>query len=346
MDSNTSKRNKITLPTIGAELFTYLKDVNDHESFTASRRLKDLLSDRVKVEINSWFKAAPLPELDRTLLRKITNSLLSAGSTGQKRTRDALSEIRFDEKTMVEPKSSFEATEFLRNWARDYRSAKGFLDYQYKCVNSFLRVQKTTNDESVRSLLKSDISSVADFKMWQHDLESYWNQKGLVKENLRTAYQNMFGVFMATFDDQLQNGMYHKYLDQNWQRYVDPAGDAADFDFDFDIETEEDSESFPEASRKSITNPFEVDLRIEGGEIFYHVVCNTFTEFQASELRFKIALSISQNKSFGDSRFSVALLPGDRPIILIRTDSPKDEASIRNVVTFLEQVLDESKRPK
>ena len=253
-------------------------------------RLKDLLSERLKHEINSWFKAAPLPELDRTLLRKITNALLSAGLTGQKRTRDALGEIRFDEKNMIQPRGLLDATEFLRNWARDYRSAKGFLDYQYKCVNSFLRVQKTTNDETVRNLLKAEIRGMADFKSWQRDLDEYWNKKGLVKENLRTAYQNMFEIFMGTFDDQLQNGMYHKYLDQNWQRYVDPASDSTNYDFD--ISPEEDNHISEGASFKSPINPFEVDLRIEGGEIFYHVVCNTLTEFQASELRFKIALSI------------------------------------------------------
>ena len=155
---------------------------------------------------------------------------------------------------------------------------------------------------------------------------------------------NMFEIFMGTFDDQLQNGMYHKYLDQNWQRYVDPSSDSANYDFD--LLSEEDGQISQKTSFKSPVNPFEVDLRIEGGEIFYHVVCNNLTEFQASEMRFKIALSISQNRDFGDTRFSVALLPGDVPIILIRTDSPKDEASIRNVVTFLEQILDESKRPK
>jgi hypothetical protein len=193
-------------------------------------------------------------------------------------------------------------------------------------------------------LLKTDIGGMSDFKNWQRELDSYWNKKGLVKENLRTAYQNMFEIFMGTFDDQLQNGMYHKYLDQNWQRYVDPMGDSDDFEFD--LVAEDDLPPSYEESRKANKNPFEVDLRIEGGEIFYHVVCNTLTEFQASELRFKIALSISQNKDFGDSRFSVALLPGELPIILIRTDSPKDETSIRRVVTFLEQVLDDSKRPK
>lgn len=343
MDSKPRNRNQIKLPTIGAELFTYLKDVNDHESFTASMRLKDRLSERVKIEINSWFVTAPLPELDRTLLRKITNALLSAGLTGQKRTREALSEIRFDEISMKQPKNLFEAAEFLRNWSRDYRSAKGFLDYQYKCVNSFLRVQKTTNDDSVRMLLKIEVAGFEDFKNWQKDLESYWNKKGLVKENLKTAYQNMFTIFMGTFDDQLQNGMYHKYLDANWQRYIDDTRHSEDFEPDFILREEEVSVEKKES--RSVVQPFEVDLRIEGGEIFYHIVCNTFTEFQASELRFKIALSIAQNKSFENLRFSVALLPGDLPIILIRTDSPKDETSIRNIVIFLEKVLEESKRP-
>jgi hypothetical protein len=346
MDSKNRNLNRIKLPTIGAELFTYLKDINDHESFTASMRLKDMLSDRVKAEINSWFKVARLPELDRTLLRKITNSLLSPGLVGQKRTRDALSEIRFEEQYMTENKNLFDATDFLRNWARDYRSAKGFLDYQYKCVNSFLRVQKTTNDDSVRNLLKQDIASISDFKMWQLALTVYWTKKGLVKENLRTSYKNLFEIFMGTFDDKLQNGMYHSYLDQNWQRYIDSDSDSDLELYDVipaEIEPMNDSEKFAE---KNNINPFDVNLRIEGGEIFYHVICNTMSEFQASELRFKIALEISKNKNFDRSGFLVSLIASEIPTILIRTDAPDDEDSIRNVVVFLEKILDETKRPK
>jgi hypothetical protein len=344
MDSKPRTRNQIKLPTIGAELFTYLKDVNDHESFTASMRLKDLLTERVKVEINSWFQTAPLPELDRTLLRKITNSLLSAGLVGQRRTRDALAEIRFDQRNMTQQKNHFEATEYLRNWARDYRSAKGFLDYQYKCVNSFLRVQKTTNDETVRSLLKADINGLTDFMKWKDDLEEYWVKKGLVKENLRTSYQNMFEVFMGTFDDQLQNGMYHTFLDQNWQRYIDSESEPEQSIIS-PAEFEASSSHGGEAFSNSVI-PFEVDLRIEGGEIFYHILCNTMTEFQASELRFKIAIAIAKNADFANSKFSVSIVTSDVPIILIRTDLPEDEFAIRNVVTFLERTLDETKRPK
>jgi hypothetical protein len=93
-------------------------------------------------------------------------------------------------------------------------------------------------------------------------------------------------------------------------------------------------------------NPFEVDLRIEGGEIFYHILCNTMSEFQASELRFKIAIAIAKNDDFANSRFSVSIVTSDVPVILIRTDVPEDEDAIRSVVVFLERILDETKRPK
>jgi hypothetical protein len=341
MAQNSTHRNQIKLPTIGAELFTYLKDVNDHESFTASMRLKDLLSERLRIEINSWFIAAPLPELDQTLLRKITNSLLSAGLLGQKRTKEALSEIRLDPSNMSHFKNVSEATDHLRNWARDYRSAKGFLDYQYKCVNSFLRVQKTTNDESVRNLLRKDIEHFSSFKEWQRELEEYWNKKGLVRENLRSSYQNIFEIFMGTFDDQLQNGIYHKFLDGNWQRYIGITDNPIDQPF---FETPPDSSTqISNFQKDEALKPFEVDLQVEGGEIFYHITCHRLTEFQASELRFKIALALSKDERFINSRFSVAIIASDAPVILIRTAAPENESAMSSIVTFLEQILEESK---
>jgi len=205
MEKKPQKRNQIVIPTFGAELFTYLKDVNDHESFTASMRLKDLISEHLKEEINSWFTGPVIPELDRSLIRMITNSLLAAGAVGIGRTKDALSEIRYDQAHFIKNMDLAELTDYLRDWSRDFRSAKGFLDYQYKCINSFLRVQKTTNDESVRALLKMEINNILDFKRWQNELEDYWHKKGVIKLNLRNSYENIFRMFMGTFDDQLKN---------------------------------------------------------------------------------------------------------------------------------------------
>jgi len=340
MEKATRSKNRIVLPTFGAELFTYLKDVNDHESFTASRRLKDVLSERLKNEINSWFSVPAIPELDRTLLRKITNSLLSAGTIGEKRTKDALSEIRFEPSNLNLEMNVTTATEKLREWSRDFRSAKGFLDHQYKCINSFLRIQKTTNDENVRNLLKMEIASHSDFSAWQKMLEEYWNQKGIVKQNLRNSYENIFRVFMGSFDDQIQNGLYHKLLDQNWQKYIDSSV--------FELSSNDDHRLVEEYALLNIDRkelPFEIDLRIEGGEIFYHVLCNRLNELQASELRFKIALAISRTAIFKNLMFSVSLISSDVPVILIRVDAKSDEEELARMVMLLEEVIERSKLP-
>lgn len=343
MSNSPKNRNRIQLPTFGAELFTYLKDVNDHESFTASMRIKDILSENLKKEISAWFSAGAVPELDRTLLRKITNSLLSAGTLGDKRTKDAMSEIRFTSGHLYRPMTSIEAADYLRNWSRDFRSAKGFLDHQYKCINSFLRVQKTTNDETVRSLLRLEINTHIDFLQWQSDLENYWEAKQLVKANLRTSYLNIFRVFMGTFDDNLQNGMYHSFLDQNWQNYLEPVFlNVSSDNQSFKLQIEEGPQFFPQSGN---LKPFDIEIKIAGGEIFYHISCNRLSEFQASELRLKIALGISQQTKFNDINFSVSLVPSDVPVILIRTESPADEEDLTSIVRFLESMLDRMKVP-
>ena len=338
MEKATRTKNRITLPTFGAELFTYLKDVNDHESFTASMRLKDVLSERLKSEINGWFSVPAIPELDRTLLRKITNSLLSAGTIGEKRTKDALSEIRFDSSNLKIEMNVAMATEKLREWSRDFRSAKGFLDHQYKCINSFLRIQKTTNDENVRVLLKMEITSHSDFCGWQKILEEYWNQKGIIKQNLRNSYENIFRLFMGSFDEQIQNGLYHKLLDQNWQKYIDSSVFEIPADND---QTLVEQYSSPSTDYKEL--PFEIDLRIEGGEIFYHILCNRLNELQASELRFKIALAISRTALFKDLTFSVSIIHSDVPVILIRVDAKSDEVELARMIKLLEEVIERSK---
>jgi len=340
MGNDVIARNHISLPTFGAELFTYLKDNNDHESFTASMRLKDVLSEHLKREINSWFVVPALPELDRTLLRRITNSLLSAGVNGSKRTKDALSELRLEAGNMSKPMDLNDATEYLRDWSRDFRSAKGFLDHQYKCINSFLRVQKTTNDETVRQLLKQEIRNLSDFKDWQIILEKYWDQKGIVKPNLRNSYENIFHSFMASFDEEIQNDGYPSYLDQHWQRYLDPSAIEISLN-----SFNKQSKRIKNSEDLTIRPSFEIDLRIEDGKIFYQVLCNSLNDFQASELRFKLALGISKNPDFAELKFSVSLIYADVPIIMIRTDGMSDEVELSRMVTLLEELIEKSKLP-
>jgi hypothetical protein len=339
MNSNRP-RNRINLPTFGAELFTYLKDVNDHESFKASRRIKDLLSINTKQEITQWFTIPSLPELDQTLLRKITNSLLSPGQTGEKRTKEALADIRFNPANMSRNININEATNLLREWSRDFRSAKGALDHHYKCINSFLRFQKITNDESVRHLLKLEIKNYDDFQDWLKDLTKYWTEKSIVKSNMRNSYEKAFTEFTSSFDSTLQNNTFGNALDSIWHQYLNPEIVSHLINEEYVLETSQNfvlpSETLP---------AYEIDLQIESGQIHYAVKCNKLSEFQASELRFKISLALSKHTEFQENNFTVSLLNIKNSTIVIKADIPTDESSVSTMVKFLEEVLEKSKFP-
>jgi len=339
MDSNRP-RNRIQLPTFGAELFTYLKDINDHESFKASRRIKDLLSANVKQEILSWFSLPSLPELDQTLLRKITNSLLSPGQTGEKRTKDALGEIRFNATNMTKNLTLAEATLYLREWSRDFRSAKSGLDHHYKCVNSFLRIQKTTNDENVRSLLKFEVQTYDDYKEWSIALIEYWNQKNIVKSNMRNSYEKAFQEFVTSFDESLQNAGFGNALDKIWHEYLAPET----------LTNSTAAQKYDDLSQNTMANntslkPFEIDLQIESGKINYAIKCNHLSDFQASELRFKLSLALSKSSDYEEHNFTVSFTSSKPPIILIKADVKADESTVSSMVRFLESVLEKSKYP-
>jgi hypothetical protein len=338
---NSSRpRNRINLPTFGAELFTYLKDVNDHESFKASRRIKDLLSVHTKQEITQWFTIPSLPELDQTLLRKITNSLLSPGQTGEKRTKEALAEIRFNSANMERNININEATTLLREWSRDFRSAKGALDHHYKCINAFLRFQKVTNDENVRHLLKLEIKNYDDFQVWLKDLIKYWNEKSIVKSNMRNSYEKAFHEFTSSFDSTLQNNNFGKALDSIWHQYLGPEIISRVNTDDYVNEAAHIFESHSDG-----LPAYEIDLQIESGQIHYAVKCNKLSEFQVSELRFKISLGLSKHTEFRNNNFTVSFLSGKHSTIVIKADIPADESSVSTMVKFLEEVLEESKYP-
>ena len=85
----------IELPSFGSELSNYLENVNQYETGIANTYIKELLANPLKSKIISWFQLPP-PELDRTLLRKISNCTLSAGDAGIERTTEALRYLRFE----------------------------------------------------------------------------------------------------------------------------------------------------------------------------------------------------------------------------------------------------------
>lgn len=337
MQKNVNPINRIQLPAIGAEIFTYLKDVNDRESFLASRRLKDLLADNLKNELVKSFPNFPVYETSQSTLRKITNSLLSAGASGNSRTLDAIQEFGDISNKENKDINFLEVAQYLRDWSKDYRSAKGSLDNSFKCINSFLRIQKTANDESIKSLLREPISTYGDFLKWISFAREYWIKKQIIKVNLQGSYLAIYDQFIKTFDEDLSNNKFRSLLDTTWMRYLSLENSTINFSETFVKNLDNSSSEF------AVRPPFEIELEIGGGKFEYLIRCYSFNQYQASQLQFKLALELSKANQFPALNFRVSNRQDTSPTLVVAVKGVQNESDVSNLVHFLEDALEKAK---
>jgi hypothetical protein len=167
-----------------------------------------------------------------------------------------------------------------------------------------------------------------------------WTEKSIVKSNMRNSYEKAFAEFTSSFDSTLQNNNFGKALDGIWHQYLNPEIVSHLINEEYVLETPQNfvlsSENLP---------AYEIDLQIESGQIHYAIKCNKLSEFQASELRFKISLALSKHTEFQKNNFTVSLLNIKNSTIVIKADIPTDESSVSTMVKFLEEVLEKSKFP-
>lgn len=258
----------INLPVNGASLVQYLEEVNDYESSKAGEYIKAEMAGLLKTTIHSWFKVPP-PELDRTLIRKISNSVLAAGNAGLDRTIEALSQIRFEGVPLTSPRTPMGAAVELREIVRDYRAAKNWLFNQSKCVYSIIKTPQffgSRNPEwqELSTRLVSNLDDFQDWKAWQNDLLKLWSSKTKVSERLRGSYRNNWQFFQATFDQSMMNGAYQIFL----KRQIDQIIHADE------MESYEEEALQAMLNPKKITGNYELQINIEGSEVFYYLMLN------------------------------------------------------------------------
>jgi hypothetical protein len=90
-------------------------------------------------------------------------------------------------------------------------------------------------------------------------------------------------------------------------------------------------------------NSFDIDLEIYGHQVNYLIKCNSFSDFQASQLRFKLALELSKSNRFPLLNFRVSLKKEHFPIIRIAVNGEQIESDLSNIVQFLESTLEKAK---
>ena len=326
----------IELPSFGSELSNYLENVNQYETGIASSYIKELLANPLKSKIISWFQLPP-PELDRTLLRKISNCTLSAGDAGIERTTEALRHLRFENVPLSLKITPKEAALDLRSTFSDYRSARNWLDNQYKCVNSILKASKIIGNKGSQRLQQSKIANEQDFEKWLSELVNVWSTSTKVNERLRSSYINNWQYFKVGFDSLLMNGSYQITLKRQIDVYLIPEIDRDKF-FD-DLFQEQLSEL---NQPKKINSKYEMQIEISGGEvIFYAILNDKFKDRnKLNQIKTDLAFELSNQPKSSMPKIAISELYSELPTLCLRMQMPGNKSKYEKVSELITEFFE------
>ena len=329
----------INLPVNGSILVKYLGEVNDYESTKAGEYIRSEMAGLLKATILSWFELPP-PELDRTLMKKIVNSVLAAGNAGLERTIDALDELRFQGVPLTSPRTPMGAAVELREVVRDFRAAKNWLFNQSKCVNSIIKVPQFfgSRNPNWQELAGREVSGFQDWLKWQEDLYGLWEQKTKVDERLRGSYKNNWSIFQVTFDDTLMNGQYRLYLQQQINQIIHPS------EIEGYIEQAMDEMAESMLNPKKITGSYELQINVEGSEVFFYIMLNErFAKpGKLNSVKSDLIYQLSSLIEKASTKLAISEMATDFPTLCLRMRKPSKktdfDAISSSISNFCEQL--------
>lgn len=328
----------INLPVNGAALVKYLEEVNDYESSKAGEYIKAEMAGLLKTTIHSWFKVPP-PELDRALLRKISNSVLAAGNAGLDRTIEALGQLRFEGVPLTSPRTPMGAAVELREVVRDYRAAKNWLFNQSKCVNSVIKTPQFfgSRNPDWQELASRKIASFQDWLKWREDLYQLWEQKTKIAERLRGSYKNNWGIFQVTFSEDLMNGQYRLYL----QQQIDNVIHADEMEAYIEQVMDQMEESM--LNPKIISGNYELQINIEGSEVFFYIMLNErFAKpGKLNSIKSDLIYQLSSLIEKASSKLAISEMATEFPTLCLRMKKPSKKSDFDAISTSISNFCEE-----
>ncbi len=166
------------------------------------------------------------PRIDPSAMKKLSNSLLSAGISGIERTEKALTEIQqMNSVDGKRPLNISELAEQLRSDTTNFRKASTYMDHQARCIKAFLNLFQE-DFEKIEGKFPSmvlPVRSRKDFDHWASELVEYWFRNTRVDSKNQAMYVNVWRVFIQeTVDSKEKNG-YAATLLKNVKGYLHPA---------------------------------------------------------------------------------------------------------------------------
>jgi hypothetical protein len=329
----------IKLPVTGVALIKYLEEVNEYESSRASAYIKSKMANLLLHTIQSWFKVTP-PELDRALMKKISNSVLAAGIAGLDRTVEALSELRFERALLTSPRTAKGAAVELREAVRDYREAKNWVSNKSKCVNSILKssqllASKDPDWQDLATRVIDNSVGYQDWENWQESLFKLWSKNTKVAERLHGSYQNHWQFFKGTFDQNMMNGQYSLLLVQQIDQVIQGI-DAYIKDYE---QAYEDSMFTP----KKIIGNYELEVITEGSEVSFFLTLNErFAKpGKLNSIKSDLIYQLSDQVEKASSGLAISEIASDFPTLRLRMKKPSKKSDFDAISASISNFCEE-----
>ena len=321
------------LPVEPVELAGELKNLLARETTKVSSALTLALQDRLGKTLSGWFEDEEITN-DLNLLRKLANSVSSAGPTGAERTKEALDLVpQWD--SLSSKLSRDNAVGIMRDETSDFRKAKSYLNNQAKFVNAFLKFYLDDSNDlssSEKQILDRKVESFAEFRAWSVALSDAWMR---ARPEMEQKNHKLYQSYWMRFTDALITKGLKQYS-------LELVGNVENY-----LSSETDKQSFIQnLGRAEIYNrnaiiakpTLQSTLKVEGDQIAIHARVEA-TGMKVLQMKEDFVFLCAQDALLRKLEMEIDVLSEGDSTLIVRFTSPKELVTYRRAIDSINQKI-------
>jgi len=207
-------------------------------------------------------------------------------------------------------------------------------------VNSVIKTPQFfgSRNPDWQELASRKIASFQDWLKWREDLYQLWEQKTKIAERLRGSYKNNWSIFQVTFSEDLMNGQYRLYLQQQIDNVI--RADEMEAYIEQVMDQMEESMLNP----KMISGNYELQINIEGSEVFFYIMLNErFAKpGKLNSIKSDLIYQLSSLIEKASSKLAISEMATEFPTLCLRMKKPSKKSDFdaisASISTFCEEL--------
>ena len=328
MSETQGRKGRVHIPVQGADLPNLLVSIMEADTGTADTAVNAALESVVLQEFENWYKIRPRA-LDQAMLKKIRNSASSAGTQGDRRTLEALLSMDIWPSAMKNLTAE-EASEQIRIATQELRRAKTYLFHQAKCIRYVLSFVSDELSTAKQKSLSREISSIATFKAWGHDVWKIWRENSSMEVKNRLMISNFWLVFVDSFAEDAE-GLFSNYsqtLRSKLSEYISPDEHASLFERTLltNMNTLKMNSNSSMSDFSSANDAVQMDTKISGQIVTIIFRMENWSQAKLASAKIGLTFALSGDPIFHDLDLAVTSNSSLHSEIRLSLNKPKSPA--------------------